>query len=63
MGARQSSIVDFALKMVGEGFTPLHVAQELGIETSTLYRALRRQREAAGTLAPLKKKRKQEVTA
>jgi transposase len=47
MSGRQSSIVDKALRLVAQGATPYSAAKASGIALSTIYRAIRRQRERA----------------
>lgn len=47
MSARQSSAVDRAMRLVTGGMTAYAAAKRTGIALSTIYRALRRQREAA----------------
>ena len=46
MGAHQSKEVDRALKLVAKGMTAYAAAKKTGIALSTIYRALKRQREA-----------------
>lgn len=47
MAARQSDVVTKALRAVARGQTPYSVAKKYGIVLSTIYRALKRQREAS----------------
>lgn len=42
MGARQSSAVDNAVRLVSKGWTPYAAAKHCGIALSTIYRALKR---------------------
>lgn len=42
MGARQSSAVDKALRLIAKGMTPYAAAKKVGIALSTIYRALKR---------------------
>lgn len=46
MSARQSAAVDRALRLVARGMTAYAAAKKEGIALSTVYRALKRQREA-----------------
>lgn len=46
MTARQSAEVTKALKLIEKGMTPYAAAKKTGIALSTIYRALKRQREA-----------------
>lgn len=46
MAARQSDVVSKALRMVARGLTPYAAAKKAGIALSTIYRALKRKREA-----------------
>lgn len=59
MSGRQSSIVDVAIEQVRMGYLPLHVAKTLGIAVSTIYRALRRERERMGNPNALRKRDKE----
>jgi hypothetical protein len=45
MSARQSSAVDKALRLIARGFTPYRAAKKTGIALSTIYRAVKRERE------------------
>lgn len=45
MSRRQSAVVDKALRMVARGSTAYAAAKKTGIALSTIYRALKRQRE------------------
>lgn len=47
MTARQSSAVDRALRHIAQGMTAYAAAKQEKIALSTIYRALKRQREAA----------------
>ena len=42
MSARQSAVVDEALRLVAAGMTPYAAAKKTGIALSTIYRALAR---------------------
>ena len=48
MGGRQSSEVTKALQFVAKGMTAYAAAKKTGIALSTIYRALKRQRETKG---------------
>ena len=45
VGAKQSSDTDKALKLVDKGMTPYSAAKKVGIALSTIYRALKREKE------------------
>ena len=45
MSGRQSAVVDKALRLVAKGMTPYAAARKTGIALSSIYRALKRQRE------------------
>lgn len=45
MSARQSSAVDRALRHIAKGMTAYAAAKKEGIALSTIYRALKRERE------------------
>ena len=45
-GARQSAEVTKALRMIARGTTAYAAAKKTGIALSTIYRAIKRQREA-----------------
>lgn len=47
MAARQSAAVDRALKLVAKGWTAYAAAKKEGIALSTIYRALKREKEKA----------------
>jgi len=44
--AKQSSAVDKALRQIARGKTAYRAAKDCGIALSTIYRALKRQRQA-----------------
>jgi transposase len=46
MSARQSSVVDKALRQVANGKTAYQAAKDCGLALSTIYRAIARQRAA-----------------
>ena len=46
MSARQSSETTKALRQIARGKTPYRAAKDCGIALSTIYRALKRQKEA-----------------
>lgn len=55
MSARQSAAVDRALKRIAKGSTPYAAAKKEGLALSTVYRAVKRNKEKAGSaelLAP-----------
>lgn len=47
MARRQSAQVDKALAMAAQGMTPYAAAKACGIALSTIYRALKRARQAS----------------
>ena len=47
MSARQSAIVDEALRLVAQGMTPYAAAKKTGIAMSTVYKAVKRHRSQA----------------
>ena len=47
MAARQSAAVDRALKLVASGMTAYAAAKKTGIALSTIYEAIKRQKNAA----------------
>lgn len=48
MSGKQSAAVDRALKLVAKGWTAYAAAKKEGIALSTIYRAIKRQREQEG---------------
>jgi transposase len=46
MTARQSAAVDRALKLVAKGWTAYAAAKKEGVALSTIYRAIKRQKNA-----------------
>lgn len=52
MAGRQSSAVDRALKRIAKGSTAYAAAKAEGLALSTIYRALKRLKQAAETKTP-----------
>lgn len=52
MSGRQSAAVDEALRLIAGGMNPFAAAKAAGIWPATIYRALKRQREANAATNP-----------